>query len=146
MDCSPPGSPVHGILQARILEWVAILHQGIFPTHISNPCLLCLLCCRQILYLLSHQGSTLSEEKSWICACTLAQTHTHARTHTHTHKHCGYGGEGDRILLSEGIAWGSGSLAKRGIRVVHLVIISRRKSQKQSCYNLTLAEQLQKWP
>ena len=22
MDCSPPGSPVHGILQARILEWV----------------------------------------------------------------------------------------------------------------------------
>ena len=24
MDCSPPGSSVHGILQARILEWVAI--------------------------------------------------------------------------------------------------------------------------
>ena len=24
MDCSLPGSPVHGILQARILEWVAI--------------------------------------------------------------------------------------------------------------------------
>ena len=23
-DCSPPGSPVHGILQARILEWVAM--------------------------------------------------------------------------------------------------------------------------
>ena len=25
MDCSPPGSSVHGILQARMLEWVAIL-------------------------------------------------------------------------------------------------------------------------
>ena len=25
MDCSPPGSSVHGILQARILEWIAIL-------------------------------------------------------------------------------------------------------------------------
>ena len=25
MDSSPPGSSVHGILQARILEWVAIL-------------------------------------------------------------------------------------------------------------------------
>ena len=25
MDCSPPGPFVHGILQARILEWVAIL-------------------------------------------------------------------------------------------------------------------------
>jgi len=24
MDCSPPGSCLHGILQARILEWVAI--------------------------------------------------------------------------------------------------------------------------
>ena len=24
MDCSPSGSSVHGILQARILEWVAI--------------------------------------------------------------------------------------------------------------------------
>ena len=23
-DCSPPGSSVHGILQARKLEWVAI--------------------------------------------------------------------------------------------------------------------------
>ena len=23
MDCSPPGSSVHGISQARILEWVA---------------------------------------------------------------------------------------------------------------------------
>ena len=24
MDCSPPGSAIHGILQARVLEWVAI--------------------------------------------------------------------------------------------------------------------------
>ena len=24
MDCSPPGSPVHGISQARILEWGVI--------------------------------------------------------------------------------------------------------------------------
>ena len=24
MDCSPPGSSVHGSLQARILEWVAV--------------------------------------------------------------------------------------------------------------------------
>ena len=26
MDCSPPGSSVHGIFQARILEWAAINH------------------------------------------------------------------------------------------------------------------------
>ena len=24
MDCSPPGSPIHGMLQARILDWVAM--------------------------------------------------------------------------------------------------------------------------
>ena len=41
MDYTPPGSSVHGILQARILEWVAIpLLQGIFPTQGSNPALL----------------------------------------------------------------------------------------------------------
>ena len=41
MDCSPPGSSVHGISQARILEWVAISFlQGIFPTQGSNLCLL----------------------------------------------------------------------------------------------------------
>ena len=38
MDCSLPDSSVHGILQARILEWVAcsLLH-GIFPTQGVNP-------------------------------------------------------------------------------------------------------------
>ena len=24
MDCSPPGPSIHGVLQARVLEWVAI--------------------------------------------------------------------------------------------------------------------------
>ena len=33
MDCSPPGSSVHGILQARILEWVAIPS----PRYLHNP-------------------------------------------------------------------------------------------------------------
>ena len=28
MDCSSPGSFIHGILQARLLEWVAILFFG----------------------------------------------------------------------------------------------------------------------
>ena len=37
MDCSPPGSSVHGILHARILGWVAFLLCKIFPTWGSNP-------------------------------------------------------------------------------------------------------------
>ena len=41
MDCSPPGSSVHGVFQAVTLEWVAIsLSRGIFPTQGSNPHLL----------------------------------------------------------------------------------------------------------
>ena len=55
VNCSPPGSSVLGILQARILEWVAMpLLQGIFPTQGLNPGL-----ChwRQILYCLSHEGT-----------------------------------------------------------------------------------------
>ena len=33
MDCSPPGSSVHGILQSRVLEWVAMP----FSTDLPNP-------------------------------------------------------------------------------------------------------------
>ena len=37
VDCSPPGSSVHGILQARILEWVATsFSRGIFLIQGSN--------------------------------------------------------------------------------------------------------------
>ena len=52
MDGNLPGSAVHGIFQARILEWAAIsFSRGIFPTQGSNPGLLH---CRQMLYRLSH--------------------------------------------------------------------------------------------
>ena len=41
MDYSPPGSLVHGILQARTLEWAAMpFSKGIFATQGSNPGLL----------------------------------------------------------------------------------------------------------
>ena len=64
-DCSPPGSSVHGILQARILEWVAIFFsressQPRNQTQEWNPCLLH---CRQILYQLRCQGSPKRERE-----------------------------------------------------------------------------------
>ena len=54
MDCNPPGSSVHEIFQARILEWVAISFsrgssQPRDRTHVSYIG-------RQILPCLSHQG------------------------------------------------------------------------------------------
>ena len=55
MDCSRPGSSVHEIFQASILEWAAILSfRGSFLIHGSSPGLLH---CRQILYHLGHQES-----------------------------------------------------------------------------------------
>ena len=51
MECSPPDSSAHEVLQARILEWVAMSSsQGIFLTQGSNLHLLRLLHCRQILH------------------------------------------------------------------------------------------------
>ena len=50
--CNPMNYTVHGILQVRILEEIAIpFSRGIFPTQRSNPGLLH---CRWILYRLGH--------------------------------------------------------------------------------------------
>ena len=46
MDCSPPGSSVHGILQARILE---------FCLSISNP-----------LFISFSRGSSLPRDQTWV--------------------------------------------------------------------------------
>ena len=55
MDCSPPGFSVHGILQARTLEWVAIpFSRGSSQPRDRNWVSLH---CRQTLYCLSYQGS-----------------------------------------------------------------------------------------
>ena len=49
MECSLPGSSVHGTLQARILQWFAIsFSRGIFPTQGLN---LGLPHCRQIVWM-----------------------------------------------------------------------------------------------
>ena len=46
MDCSPPGSSLHGILQARILEWITMPFSrgspdpGIEPVLLASPVLL----------------------------------------------------------------------------------------------------------
>ena len=37
MDCSLPGSSIHGIFQARVVEWVAIAFSGFFPRKSNLP-------------------------------------------------------------------------------------------------------------
>ena len=52
--CSPPGSSVHGILQARVWSGVPFPSPGDLPNPGIEPGLLH---CGQILYHLSHQGN-----------------------------------------------------------------------------------------
>ena len=59
VDCSPSGSSVRGIFQARILEWVAIsFFRGIFLTQESHPYCSCLLHWQMQPLPLSHLGSS----------------------------------------------------------------------------------------
>ena len=90
IHCSPAGSSVHGISQARITEvGCQALLQGTFPTQGSNPGLLL---CRWILLPLSHQGSPKSillpvttfskaEGDMWRSEKVDAQMHVSATTH-----------------------------------------------------------------
>ena len=60
MNCSLTGSSVHGVFQARIMQWVAIFFsrrssQSRDQTHVS--CVSCI--GRQFIYQLSHQGPSL---------------------------------------------------------------------------------------
>ena len=78
-NCSPPGSSVHRILQARILEWFAISYSrgSSPPRQGSNPGLML---CRQILYHLSHYFiAKFRWEKEY---CPLGCNVLHAAMHT----------------------------------------------------------------
>ena len=70
VDCSLPGSSVYGILQARILEWVAMpSSRGIFPTQGSNSSLLHLMHWQVLPLLLMPPG----KPPPWNC-CSVAQS------------------------------------------------------------------------
>ena len=69
MDCNASGSSRHGILQARVLEWVAVpfsrgSSQPRGRTQVSNPGLLY---CRQILHHLSRQGGPVARKLGFVC-------------------------------------------------------------------------------
>ena len=67
MDRSPPGSSVLGILQARMLEWVAIpFSRRIFLTQGLNPGLLH---CRQILFTIRAIREVLEDSLPSLLMC-----------------------------------------------------------------------------
>ena len=75
MDCSLPVSSVHGIFQARILEWVSISFSrgSIFPTQGSNPPLLVLLHWQADSLPLAHLGSHICNCHRYIMFLEIVQ-------------------------------------------------------------------------
>ena len=67
MDCSPPGSPIHGIFQARVLEWGAIAF-SFKPTQ------------RHIKTCIASQTHRSTHRDTW--KHTYKQTHKHLDTQT----------------------------------------------------------------
>ena len=65
MDCGLPGSSIHGIFQARVLEWGAIAFSGLvdaslqlrgcfLPGYIHSVCPLCVCLCDHFFLFLGH--------------------------------------------------------------------------------------------
>ena len=75
VDCSPPGSSVHGTLQAGILEWVAISSsRRSFQTRDRTQ-----ISCRQSVY----NGATW-EAHSYTITCVCVQMHVYTHpVHSH---------------------------------------------------------------
>ena len=71
MDCSPPGSSVHGILQARILKWVALPSSMGSSRPGDRTCVSHISCTgRWVPYHLRQQGTL---DSTWLVAKTRTE-------------------------------------------------------------------------
>ena len=77
MDSSPPDTSVHGILQARMLEWIAIFYsKGGLPDSGIKPESLVSLALGDRFFTTAPPG------KLYIYIYIYTHTHTHTYTHT----------------------------------------------------------------
>ena len=60
MDCCPPGSSVHGVLQASILEWVAISSSRGSSRPRDQTCISCISCISRRFFTTSATWETLN--------------------------------------------------------------------------------------
>ena len=103
MDCSPPGSSVHGIFQVRILEWVAISFSKAYRYFLLfHMICICKTQGRSIKIPILDPQPLLPEvipalhswrtsfqpfSRAFAYARTQARARAHTHTHTHTHTH-----------------------------------------------------------
>ena len=84
IDRSLPGSSVHGIFQARVLEWGAIAFSGA-PNYLMPEWSRLTVSCRAQASLGFGGTCEGAKQDPHLPPYTHTHTHTHARTHTHTH-------------------------------------------------------------
>ena len=70
MDCSPPGSSVYGIFQAKLVEWVAMPSSRASFWPRDWICISCVSCVAGGFF------------TRWVIGEALIHTHTHTHTHT----------------------------------------------------------------
>ena len=63
MDCSLPGSSIHGVFHARILEWVAFPSPGALPNPGTNL---------HLLFLLHWQADSIPLDCLLNCICSCS--------------------------------------------------------------------------
>ena len=85
MDCSPPGSSVHGILQARILEWVAVPSSRVSSWARDWTCLFYISCIgRQVLYhWVTWETHVYMDVYIFVCVCVSVYMCLFINKYTH---------------------------------------------------------------
>ena len=72
VDCSPPDSSVHAILQARTPQWAAMPSSRGASRPRDRTCVSCCSCIAGRFWLLSHRGNSIR----WLCSNYLFQFNT----------------------------------------------------------------------
>ena len=79
MDCSPPGSSVHGIFQAKVLEWVAISFSRRSSRHRDQTRVSCVFCPAVGFFTTEPLGKLLASSSMWHQKCLQALPNVHWR-------------------------------------------------------------------
>ena len=90
MDCSPPGSSVHGVLQTRILEWTTcplpgdLPNPGIKPESFPSPVLAGSFFITRATWEATADSHFVGNKPTQQCQAIILQLKIHTHTHTHT--------------------------------------------------------------
>ena len=72
MDCRPPGSSVHGILQARLLEWLAISSSRASSWCKDRKCVSHVSCAGRQVFTSNANWEAHLKFRKWKCSLTLS--------------------------------------------------------------------------